>query len=1601
MRLRFCFGCLFLCLPLSATFFFFSTFFFAVLNIFVFLIVFPSLCVRDQELENARSVSSSKLRTLFFKDRRRKQKKHKQGQMQVTRHNASLVLQDFKRDLAKCDFVAMDQEMCGIQRAGKEVLRSMTPVEAWSGPFFAARTYVAFQCGLCLCRVRRDGSSSAAAAAAAPAAVSATTTMVGEEPPLTPTTTSAASSTFVPSAATVAADKTSVISLAGSTHRLEVKPYNFWLRGHGRNAPDVTLNMDAIDFLARNGMDFNMWLRDGMEYCGSVAAESARAKLLPRGYPATANDIAVNFARYIKSIVVDQWYRGLPVDFSQSFAEYCAASVASASGTSLADADQDQQQPQLSKAQRKKEAKREAAASGGDNNTNNSGGLPAAAIAGSGDQTQHQQQPTVVALRRILSGSVGGKVCTTPPLAGLSASSPSSAAAAQAASAASSSSSVTMPAAQQLLSSLHSQLGKHTVTPESSAAASAASAAASSACCSAAFPEAFTTANPQRVLVVAASPDGTLAAGATVDGTVKIWSILSMQHIATLRVQQQQQNDHQSKRKKLQASSTSSSTSHQTNNYNNNSNNAHWHAHFSITTLAFHPNSAFIAAGTSLGSVALWEISTAVQVQHMYPASMTASSHRGGGTGAAAAGSLMGVTAVKFDSRGLNLAIVTANGTLAVWDVVRATYLVSPRRISFWEEDECDEGSVSSSVDDRIQSNEGGDFDEDDDDMDGSSGRGGKQPHHLHEGGAECEGREEGDDGMTTMMDPVVSFLQYSADGSLLLLGFVSDRRIRAYNSSTLESVPSFFLPKELLFTSRRNSIDNRSNPGQQQQQQSSSRRCLSFATVVSPSGRICAAPNMPAPSLVATGGAAAFVASSSSSSSSSPFAKKKEKKRKSGGGGDDDDNGGDESDTSAGNNNNSNITKQPMGSGSSAAAAEEAAFISSTARFAIALCDCHVGAISSPSTSSGSSSGAHQPPQFVRFLVGHTAPVTALEFSGDSSRLLSSSAFDGSTRMWDVEKSMQQLPSSSSSCVVVCTVPIVVLQHGPRVLQSSVLDSLMSAMRVQGAPLGRKATAALKGNNGHNEASESDTCEAMIENAAALVFRGGGGGGTGAICFAGRANAVATCSCTDGNVSVWETRREEAGSVGGGVVLAALECITVTLPERASSELAAMLQTDLMAAKCEVEFERKHVGGRFVFRRRAAGFHDQLMRRRQEELQERLGFRLFFEALKESKKPIVGHHFTSDLAFFINQHECGIREDFAWFKRTVHSLFPSVYDTKAIAARYGAMHINLEDLFNRRQAGRFVVEMQLPMAFLSYHPSAGNSGAVASAFSQASSSSSSSLSGGASVWQKHHHHSSSSSSSLAVAHQGAYDAMMTGVVFWSLVQEHANNLLSEMENAISFFGINYWMNLDSNYDFLAWCQVIMVEHPTEHFQGEAHIREFLEHNCPGAVDEVPGAYVQFVKQGTVFNIVVRPHASASRIEALGQKLQRAGFKYPKQWAGKVSSMSMTAASQQQAAVDGGVGSAAAATAGGVGGAGTGAGGNGNADAGGNKPSKKQRREQGRAQSEQKAQAVATAQQLSQQQQQQQRSRGSSLGSRAQDSAASSQMGDGDREDST
>ncbi|ORC85572.1 ribonuclease [Trypanosoma theileri] len=174
-------------------------------------------------------------------------------------------------------------------------------------------------------------------------------------------------------------------------------------------------------------------------------------------------------------------------------------------------------------------------------------------------------------------------------------------------------------------------------------------------------------------------------------------------------------------------------------------------------------------------------------------------------------------------------------------------------------------------------------------------------------------------------------------------------------------------------------------------------------------------------------------------------------------------------------------------------------------------------------------------------------------------------------------------------------------------------------------------------------------------------------------------------------------------------------------------------------------------------------------------DLNKELGFRQFWKSIIKCKKPLIGHNFWSDIMFMVNMHEGNIASSYEQYKKDIHTLFPTVYDTKtlsrAINSKDPFISFHLEKLYqyclkmNENSDKPLIFES--PPGYHSYDPRC--------------------------------------IGSHGKAHEAGYDAYMTGIVF-ALIKDNYKSgegfKINDWENIISVFGNHYYMNLNGK-DFL------------------------------------------------------------------------------------------------------------------------------------------------------------------------------------------------------
>eukprot|EP00758_Cryptobia_borreli_P003904 Tbor_TRINITY_DN4055_c0_g1::TRINITY_DN4055_c0_g1_i1::g.11695::m.11695/K01148/PARN, PNLDC1; poly(A)-specific ribonuclease len=161
------------------------------------------------------------------------------------------------------------------------------------------------------------------------------------------------------------------------------------------------------------------------------------------------------------------------------------------------------------------------------------------------------------------------------------------------------------------------------------------------------------------------------------------------------------------------------------------------------------------------------------------------------------------------------------------------------------------------------------------------------------------------------------------------------------------------------------------------------------------------------------------------------------------------------------------------------------------------------------------------------------------------------------------------------------------------------------------------------------------------------------------------------------------------------------------------------------------------------------------------------LGFFPFFDALVASKKPHLGHNYYSDLLFMFDHHHRDLPNSLQEFKSHVSECFPLVYDTKILAEMMPiTIDTSLEPLYMNLEE----MVKSLNCTSPSHSSPSDNFISFPEGYEFGS----------------------------ATAHQGAYDAFMTGMVFLYFHQLYTHRYVSYFSNLISCYGVRYWFSLVS-----------------------------------------------------------------------------------------------------------------------------------------------------------------------------------------------------------
>jgi hypothetical protein len=153
--------------------------------------------------------------------------------MEVTRDNFATVYPKFKELLATCKFLSFDEEMTGIWATGDgmQQKRDDTPQIRYSKMIDVATKYSIIQFGVCLFHEAVDGSSWTAT------------------------------------------------------------PYNFYL--FPNTGGDLVMSPSSIDFLRKNGMDFNMWIGKGITFVDEKGEQYYKNRLFPSDADKEAKQLIV------------------------------------------------------------------------------------------------------------------------------------------------------------------------------------------------------------------------------------------------------------------------------------------------------------------------------------------------------------------------------------------------------------------------------------------------------------------------------------------------------------------------------------------------------------------------------------------------------------------------------------------------------------------------------------------------------------------------------------------------------------------------------------------------------------------------------------------------------------------------------------------------------------------------------------------------------------------------------------------------------------------------------------------------------------------------------------------------------------------------------------------------------------------------------------------------------------------------------------------------------------------------------------------------------------------------------------------------------------
>ncbi|CAG9584195.1 conserved hypothetical protein [Leishmania major strain Friedlin] len=135
--------------------------------------------------------------------------------MDITRFNQLVALADFAREVERCEFCAIDQEMTGVDVTGVSAPFGAPPEAVYHAKRAAVEVYNAFQMGIALFTKTENNT-------------------------------------------------------------YEVRPYNFYLLN---DSGDLRLNLSVVSFLAANHLSFQTWLTSGLRFCNAKEEAAYEEKL--------------------------------------------------------------------------------------------------------------------------------------------------------------------------------------------------------------------------------------------------------------------------------------------------------------------------------------------------------------------------------------------------------------------------------------------------------------------------------------------------------------------------------------------------------------------------------------------------------------------------------------------------------------------------------------------------------------------------------------------------------------------------------------------------------------------------------------------------------------------------------------------------------------------------------------------------------------------------------------------------------------------------------------------------------------------------------------------------------------------------------------------------------------------------------------------------------------------------------------------------------------------------------------------------------------------------------------------------------------------------